>query len=118
MHEEWEILLRCETMNITSKKIVFILTCLLQSKYQAHINIEWCNQSTSIKYLFKYIHRGHGRITIVIAPAQSEEGSQVHITMAPIAERLLFHLPNEQYVLKTKKAKVYHWKTRLGSSKY
>ncbi|RZB47105.1 hypothetical protein D0Y65_050939 [Glycine soja] len=80
----------------------------LLKKYQAHINIEWCNQTTSIKYLFKYINKGSDRVTVAIV--HDDKGTLPHANTLndEIKEyldcryepkRLQFHLPGQHSVL-------------------
>uniref|UniRef100_A0A0R0HST2 ATP-dependent DNA helicase n=1 Tax=Glycine max TaxID=3847 RepID=A0A0R0HST2_SOYBN len=81
----------------------------LLKKYQAHVNIEWCNQSTSIKYLFKYINKGYNRVTAVMlydgndeiqnATNQKDEIKEYIDCRKPAIERLYFHLPGQHTVL-------------------
>jgi hypothetical protein len=39
----------------------------LSTKYDAHINLEVCNNICAIKYLFKYVYKGHDHATVEIA---------------------------------------------------
>ncbi|XP_076909337.1 uncharacterized protein LOC143566550, partial [Bidens hawaiensis] len=118
----------------------------LFKKYQAHINVEWCNQEGSIKYLFKYINKGPDRATISLV--QNNAGNQdevvdevkafydcrylsaceaawrifsfdVHYRF-PSVTRLPFHLPGQQTVVFADDDDVEDVlnKTTIGSSRF
>lgn len=99
---------------------------VLLKRYQAHINVEWCNQAGSIKYLFKYINKGADRVTLNVIQSKKVPGEDVvvdeikhhcdcrylsaceatwrifqydiHYRTPPVM-RLPFHLPGQQKVV-------------------
>ena len=90
-------------------------------KYQAHVNIEFCNRSNCIKYLFKYITKGVDRVTATVeAGGQGDVDEiqqyydcrylslcesiwrilafEIHSRYPPV-QRLTFHLHGKQRVI-------------------
>jgi hypothetical protein len=100
----------------------------LSIEYDAHINIEVCNDIRVVKYLFKYIYKGHDNVTVDIS-RHSDNATERNVVEAneifknlnchyafaseavwrifkfdmheqyPAIEHLQYHLPNQQMVL-------------------
>ena len=57
-------------------------------RYNAHINVEICSSVKSVKYIFKYIHKGHDRAVVILnekgVPASGEAQCQSVFTVDEI----------------------------------
>jgi len=53
----------------------------LSTKYDAHINIEVCNNICTFKYLFKYVYKGHDHATFKISH-QSDNATKGNVVEA------------------------------------
>jgi hypothetical protein len=51
----------------------------LAAKYDCHINVEICLSIAAIKYLFKYVFKGHYHATIKIRGNDMQEQRQVQV---------------------------------------
>ncbi len=82
-------------------------------KYNAHINVELCSSIRAIKYLYKYIYKGHDRANVLIQDeietyidcrylsAQEAAWRLFKFEMQHLSHtvyRMQIHLPNEQNV--------------------
>jgi len=118
----------------------------LSTKYDAHINVEVCNNIHVVNFLFKYVYKGHDRATVKIS-RQNDNAIEGNVVEAneikkyldccyvstseavwrifkfdmherfPAIERLQYHLPNQQMVLFDDDDDVQEVATQLAISK-
>ncbi|GBN07178.1 hypothetical protein AVEN_90312-1 [Araneus ventricosus] len=68
----------------------------LIKKFNAHINVEVCASVKSVKYLYKYVYKGHDAASVKI----QKEGALDHDEILSFAEvRLAVHLAQQQLIV-------------------
>ena len=48
----------------------------LCTKYDAHINVEICNTVSAVKYLYKYVYKGHDRASVIVSSNNNTNNNQ------------------------------------------
>ncbi|XP_057426226.1 uncharacterized protein LOC130719626 [Lotus japonicus] len=118
------IVIKKKDIEIDNRYVVPYNPTLLM-RYQAHINVEYCNKSNAIKYLFKYINKGADRAMLEISHKDNDDQAKEPMDEVkqyydcrylspceatwrtfdftihkrwPSVKKLNFHLPNEYLV--------------------
>ena len=70
----------------------------LCTKYNAHINVEICNSVQAVKYLYKYVYKGHDKVMAEFKNAEKEKNIDDFLTTAPNARKINKHDEIETYI--------------------
>ena len=117
---------RREDIELDSRWVVPYNPYLL-TRFDAHMNVEICTSVTAVKYLYKYIYKGHDRVVAELSSTQANEGNRVRTVdevkkfvdaifvsppeacwrifhyplhdRSPSIQRLTLHLPDQQAVV-------------------
>ncbi|AQK86929.1 hypothetical protein ZEAMMB73_Zm00001d038566 [Zea mays] len=109
--------------------------------FNCHINVEACGSIKAVKYLFKYIYKGHDRVSVAVTDANKADGDVDEIKQyrdarwvtppealwrifsfdlsqnSPPVMQLQLHLENMHMVSFHERAKVNHVVQRLGADR-
>uniref|UniRef100_K3Z2Q3 ATP-dependent DNA helicase n=1 Tax=Setaria italica TaxID=4555 RepID=K3Z2Q3_SETIT len=98
--------------------VVLYNPCLLHT-FNCHINVEPCSSIKSVKYLFKYIYKGHDRASVAVREAgkKDDKGNVDEITYKnhPPVQQLQLHLPDMHMVTYHKQDKIEQVVKRPGA---
>ncbi|AQK91784.1 Helicase [Zea mays] len=101
--------------------------------FNCDINVEACGSIKDVKYLFKYIYRGHDRASVAVREANKDDGDVDEIKqyrdarwvtppealsqISPLVMQLELHLKNMHMVSFHERAKVNHVVQRPGADR-
>ncbi|CAN6994353.1 unnamed protein product [Brassica oleracea var. botrytis] len=83
---------------ILNNKFVVPHNIKLLKKYKAHINVEWCNRTSAVKYLFKYITKGVDRASAVIEKGNTSTTSDTVASGEPKERVMKQHNEIQDYI--------------------
>lgn len=82
----------------------------LVTKYNAHINVEICSSILSIKYLYKYVYKGHDRVTLALYQSAHNDTGQHALDHTEPVDEIKMYL-DARYVSASESIwRIFHYK--------